>query len=78
MTLYDMAQEYRENTKLLELRVVELQAAQRRAGQREVKYRLKKRVNFLRMLINESRKTVYQMEHYYDRGGQNNAYKQAV
>lgn len=69
MTLYDMAQEYRANTNLLELRVLELQAAQRQTRQKEVRYRLKKRVGYLRMLINESRKAAFLMEHYYDKGG---------
>ncbi|MDO4269568.1 MAG: hypothetical protein Q4C72_01470 [Eubacteriales bacterium] len=78
MTLYEMAQEYRANTALLELRVKQLQAAQRRARQKEVKYRLKQRVSFLRMLINESRKNAFEMEHYYDRGGDAYADQRAV
>ena len=65
MALRKMAQEYRMNTALLELQV-----AQRRARHKEVKYRLKQRIGFLRVLINESRKTAFIMEHYYDgRGG---------
>lgn len=78
MTLYEMAKEYRANTALLELRVRQLQTAQRRARQQEVKFRLKQRIGCLRVLINESRKTAFKMEHYHDRGG--NAYedRQAV
>ena len=69
MVLREMAQEYRRNTALLELRMKQLQVAQRRAGQKEVKYRLKRRIGVLRMLINESRKTAFVLEHYYDRKG---------
>lgn len=69
MTLEKMAEEYRTNTKLLELRVLELQTAQELARQREVRFRLKKRVSYLRMLINESRKAAFQLEHYYEKGG---------
>ena len=70
MALREMAQEYRKNTALLEPRMVQPEAAQPRALQREVRYRLKQRIGFLRVLINESRKTAFVLEHYYDnRGG---------
>ena len=44
MALREMAQEYRRNTALLELRMKQLQVAQRRARNQEVKYRLKQRI----------------------------------
>lgn len=44
---------YRSNTALLELRMKQLQVAQRRARHKEVKYRLKQRIGCLRVLINE-------------------------
>ncbi len=69
MTLHGMAREYRSNTALLELRLRQLQAAQRRARQPEVRYRFKQRIGCLRGLINESRKAAFVMEHYYQRGG---------
>ena len=68
MELREMAREYRANTALLELRVKLLQAAQRRAEQKEVRYRLKRRIGCLRVLINESRKTAFTLEHYRERG----------
>lgn len=70
MTLEQMAQEYRRNTALLELRLRLLSVAQRRARQKEVKYRLKQRIGTLRVLINESRKTAFRLEHYHEKGGQ--------
>lgn len=59
MKLCEMAQEYRVNVALLELRIKQLQAAQKRARQPEVRYRLKQRAKFLQTLINESRQTVF-------------------
>ena len=41
MKLCEMAQEYRVNVALLELRIKQLQAAQKRTRQPEVRYRLK-------------------------------------
>lgn len=58
MKLCEMAQEYRVNVALLELRIKQLQAAQKRTRQPEVRYRLKQRAKFLQTLINESRQTV--------------------
>lgn len=78
MNLYEMAREYRRNTALLELRVRELQAAKRRVGQYEVKYRLKQRIRVLNDMINESRLTVYELEHYYDREEGANGGREAV
>lgn len=78
MNLYEMAREYRRNTALLELRVRELQAAKCRAGQYEVKYRLKQRIRVLNDMINESRLTVYELEHYYDREEGANGGREAV
>lgn len=59
MKLCEMAQEYRVNVALLELRIKQLQAAQKRTRQPEVRYRLKQRAKFLQTLINESRQTVF-------------------
>lgn len=69
MILQEMAQEYKRNTALLELRMQQLQVAQQRTTQKEVKYRLKRRIGRLRGLINESRKAAFEMEHYYEKGG---------
>ena len=78
MALREMAQEYRSNTALLELRMKQLQVAQRRARHKEVKYRLKQRIGYLRVMINESRKTAFILEHYYENGGQVHADKRVV
>lgn len=69
MQLQEMAREYRSNTALLELRLKQLQTARRHAGQNEVRYRLKQRINCLQAMINENRKTTFVLEHYHDKGG---------
>lgn len=74
MKLCEMAQEYRVNVALLELRIKQLQAAQKRARQPEVRYRLKQRAKFLQTLINESRQTVFLMEHYHDHSEEGDAH----
>ena len=51
MKLCEMAQEYRVNVALLELRIKQLQAAQKRTRQPEVRYRLKQRAKFLQTLM---------------------------
>ena len=60
MKLCEMAQEYRVNVALLE--------------QPEVRYRLKQRAKFLQTLINESRQTVFLMEHYHDHSEEGDAH----
>ena len=67
MKLCEMAQEYRVNVALLELRI-------KRARQPEVRYRLKQRAKFLQTLINESRQTVFLMEHYHDHSEEGDAH----
>ena len=78
MQLCEMAQEYRVNVALLELRIKQLQAAQKRTRQPEVRYRLKQRAKFLQTLINESRQTVFLMEHYHSEEGDAHADCRAV
>ena len=68
MKLCEMAQEYRVNVALLELRIKQLQAAQKRARQPE------QRAKFLQTLINESRQTVFLMEHYHDHSEEGDAH----
>nr|WP_297282846.1 hypothetical protein [uncultured Agathobaculum sp.] len=78
MQLQEMAREYRSNTALLELRLKQLQTARRHAGQNEVRYRLKSRINCLQAMINENRKTAFVLEHYYDKGGNAHENRKAV
>ena len=70
MELCKMAQEYRRNTALLELRKKQLLAAKRHAKQYEVKYRLMRRIRTLNEMINESRLAAFEMENYYEKEGE--------
>ena len=65
MKLCEMAQEYRVNVALLELRIKQLQAAQKRTRQPEVRYRLKQRAKFRQTVNNERGQNVSQMEHHH-------------
>ncbi|NCB28894.1 MAG: hypothetical protein EOM63_03910 [Clostridia bacterium] len=67
MELQKMAREYRHNAAVLELRVIQLQRALRRTEQLELRRRIKRRIGLLRVMIGESRRTAYDLEHYYDR-----------
>ena len=66
MELCKMAQEYRRNTALLELRKKQLLAAKRHAKQYEGKYRLMRRIR----MLNESRLAAFEMENYYEKEGE--------
>ena len=46
----------------------------RSVRQPEVRYRLKQRAKFLQTLINESRQTVFLMEHYHDHSEEGDAH----
>ena len=71
MKLCEMAQEYRVNVALLELRIKQLQAAQKRARRREL---LACQCALGQTLINESRQTVFLMEHYHDHSEEGDAH----
>lgn len=67
MTLEQMAQEYRVNGALLELRIVQLRWRLHNTRQPELRRRLKKRIGTLYGMLGESRRTAYDLQHYYDR-----------
>lgn len=69
MTLQQMAREYRVNGALLELRIIQLRCRLLRTHQPELRRRLKKRIGTLYGMLGESRRTAYDMQHYYDREG---------
>ncbi|MGN1007939.1 MAG: hypothetical protein ACI4PV_03250 [Butyricicoccus sp.] len=61
-----MAQEYRRNAAVLELRVMQLKHQLAHTGQLELRRRLKHRIGMLHVLINEARNTGYYLDHYYE------------
>lgn len=73
MTLLQMAEEYRSNSALLALRIVQLQCRLRETRQLELRRRLKRRIGTLYGMLGESRRTSYDMQHYYDRRSDDDA-----
>lgn len=67
MNLQQLAQQYRANAALIELRIVQLQYRLRHTRQPEVRRRLRHRIGILRVLMGEGRRTGYDLTHYYDR-----------
>ncbi|MGE4547948.1 MAG: hypothetical protein AB7C89_00175 [Intestinibacillus sp.] len=66
MTLQQMAQEYRVNGALIELRIIQLRCRLQNTRQLELRRRLKKRIGTLYGMLGESRRAAYDMQHYYD------------
>ncbi|MGM9613607.1 MAG: hypothetical protein ACI3XZ_08870 [Butyricicoccus sp.] len=61
-----MAQEYRRNAAVLELRVMQLKHQLAHTSQLELRRRLKHRIGMLHVLINEARSTGFYLDHYYE------------
>lgn len=67
-SLDSMAEEYRRNAAVLELRLVQLKHQLAGTRQLELRRRLKHRIGMLHVLINEARSTGYYLDHYYEEG----------
>lgn len=65
-TLSGMAQEYRANAAILDLRLAQLQYQLAHTESLELRRRLKHRIGMLHVLINEARNTGYYLDHYYE------------
>lgn len=61
-----MAQEYRRNAAVLELRLMQLKHQLANTRQLELRRRLKHRIGMLHVLINEARNTGYYLDHYHE------------
>ena len=69
MKLDTMAQEYRRNAAVLELRVAQLKHQLAHTSQLELRRRLKHRIGVLHVLINEARSTGYYLDHSHEGRG---------
>ena len=65
MSLDHMAQEYRDNAALLDLRLAQLKHQLAHTKQLELRRRLKHRIGMLHVLINEARRTSHYLDTYY-------------
>ena len=66
MTMHEMAEEYLQNAQKLEARIEELQEQITSAGSLAVRQNLHRRINALQTMLCETRKTAFDLEHYYD------------
>ncbi len=65
--LKDLAADYLKNIEIMEQRISQLEEQAKAADQLETRRKLRKRINTLHVMVCESRRTLFQIEHYYDR-----------
>lgn len=65
-TLWELAQEYRAGQAQIEQRLAELRKDLTITHQKEARRRLLHRINVLEKMLADSRRTSFEMEHYYD------------
>ena len=68
MTLEEMSLLYAKSAALIHARILELQAAERKAADSETALRLHQRISQLLPLLRECRELASWTAHYYDRG----------
>ena len=66
-TLWDLAQEYRLNQLPIEQRLEDLRDELSHTASLEASRRLRHRINVLEKILSDSRRYVFEMEHYYDK-----------
>lgn len=64
--LKDLAAEYLQNVAVMEARIRQLESQLKHARRLESQRKLRKRINALHVMVCESRRTAFQLEHYYD------------
>lgn len=77
-TLKALADEYLRNIEVMEQRMEELETKLHAVQNREVRYKLRRRIGVLLVMVNESRKIAFQMEHYYDKPGKGDAHVKSI
>lgn len=66
-TLWDLAQQYRENQLQIESRLLDIREELKHTASCEERRRLRHRINVLEKMLVDSRTDTYEMEHYYDK-----------
>lgn len=66
MTLLEIAQEYRENQKPIEQRLAELRSKLSKASSCGSRQQIQHRINVLEKMLADSKRDVFEMEHYYE------------
>lgn len=65
--LKDLAAEYLENAKQMEARIQQLESQLKDTRRLESQRKLCKRINTLHVMVCESRRIAFELEHYYDK-----------
>lgn len=68
-TLWDLAQEYKLNQLPIEQRLEDLRKELSHTASLEASRRLRHRINVLEKMLADSRRYIFEMEHYYDGKG---------
>lgn len=65
--LKDLAAEYLENAKQMESRIQQLESQLKHTRRVESQRKLRRRINALHVMVCESRRIAFELEHYYDK-----------
>lgn len=65
--LKDLAEDYLANVATIEARIQQLESQLKHTKQLEVRRKLRRRVNTLHVMVCESRRIAFELEHYYDK-----------
>lgn len=65
--LKDLAAEYLQNAKQMESRIQQLESQLKHTRRLESQRKLRKRINTLHVMVSESRRIAFELEHYYDK-----------
>lgn len=66
-SLKELADEYLKNAADMEARIRELEDQLKRTKRPETRRKLRRRINTLHVMVCESRRIAFQLEHYYDK-----------
>lgn len=66
-SLKEMADEYLRNTADMEKRIHQLEEQLKHTRRLESQRKLRRRINILHVMVSESRRIAFQLEHYYDK-----------
>lgn len=66
-SLKELADEYLQNAAVMEARIRQLESQLKHARRLEARRKLRRRINTLQVMVCESRKTAFHLEHYYDK-----------
>lgn len=66
-SLKELADEYLQNAADMEKRIRELEEQLKHVKRLESQRKLRRRINILHVMVCESRRTAFQLEHYYDK-----------